>query len=223
MGDSAAGASALQWSITAMSGAAERLPRARVWDRSRAFGVIDEMVWWITIVNATLVRYHAGAYDRVLAGWGPAERYLTEATLTGLRFVRNRIGHGADLAGFVEPGGPGPGAGPELITDWRWKPVPRPAIGWLPPRGRAWEMTRYRAYQAQLTSRTIGEVFGRAAAFLELAAATAGSVTEISLPASREAPPLFSPAARTGSLAHRRPGRWPAVRPSVLQPSRASG
>jgi len=31
-------------------------------------------------------------------------------------------------------------------------------------------MTRYRAYQAQLAGHTIGETFGRAAAFLKLAA-----------------------------------------------------
>jgi hypothetical protein len=30
-------------------------------------------------------------------------------------------------------------------------------------------MTRYRAYQAQLADRTVGDTFGRAAVFLELA------------------------------------------------------
>ena len=40
MGDTAAGATALLWSITAMSDTAERLPRARSWDRPRAFAVI---------------------------------------------------------------------------------------------------------------------------------------------------------------------------------------
>jgi hypothetical protein len=40
-------------------------------------------------------------------------------------------------------------------------------------------MTRYRAYQAQLAGRTIGEIFGRAVAFLELAAANAPSITDI--------------------------------------------
>jgi hypothetical protein len=202
VGDSAAGASALRWSITAMSEAAERLPRAGVWDRSRALGVIGEMVWWVTIVDATLVRYHAGAYDRVLAGRAPAERHLTEATLTGLRFVRNRIGHGADLSEFVAPGAPGPGAGQGLITDWRWKPVPRPVLTSLSPRGRAWETMRYQEYRAQLAGRTIGEIFGRATAFLELAAADASAVTEMSAhAASREVPLLLGPAARTESLA----------------------
>jgi hypothetical protein len=41
-------------------------------------------------------------------------------------------------------------------------------------------MTRYRAYDAHLAGHTIGEVFGRAAAFLDLAAAEAAAVTDIS-------------------------------------------
>ena len=39
-------------------------------------------------------------------------------------------------------------------------------------------MTRYRAYQAHLAGHTLGEVFGRAAAFLKLAAANAPSITD---------------------------------------------
>jgi hypothetical protein len=60
MGDLNAGASALQWAVTAMSDTTDRLPRARVWDRPRAFALIGEAVWWVTIVDATLVRHHAG-------------------------------------------------------------------------------------------------------------------------------------------------------------------
>ena len=37
----------------------------------RAFTVIGEMVWWVTIIDATLVRHHPNAYDRVLAGHVP--------------------------------------------------------------------------------------------------------------------------------------------------------
>ena len=44
MGDPQAGASALVWSITAMSETAERLARAREWDRPGAFAVIGEAV-----------------------------------------------------------------------------------------------------------------------------------------------------------------------------------
>jgi hypothetical protein len=44
--------------------------------------------------------------------------------------------------------------------------VPEPALGALTPRGRAWEMTRYQAYQAQLAGCTVGEIFAQAVAFL---------------------------------------------------------
>jgi hypothetical protein len=179
-GDAAAGASALQWSVTAMSDTTGRLPRMRAGDRPRAFAVISEAVWWVTIVDATLVRHHPDAYDSVLAGQAPAERQLTEGILAGLRFVRNRIGDEADLAEFIEPGDAGPGAGEGRIRGWTWKPVPVPALGSLPQRAQAWEMTRYQAYQAQLAGHTIGATFGRAAEFLKLAAADATAITDIS-------------------------------------------
>ena len=185
MGDLEAGASALDWSVTAMSDTMERLPRVRVWDRPRAVAVIGEAVWCVTIVDATLVRHHPQAYDSVLAGQAPAQRELTEGTLAGLRFVRNRIGDQADLAEFIEPGGPGPRADDGHITEWVWKSAPEPALASLSPRGRAWEMTRYRAYQAQLAGRTVGEVFGRAAAFLKQAAADPHSTTDPSVHAAR--------------------------------------
>lgn len=47
--------------------------------------------------------------------------------------------------------------------------MPEPDLGSLPHPGRAQEMTRYRAYQAQLAGHSIGKTFGRAAAFLNLA------------------------------------------------------
>ena len=52
----------------------DRMPRIRGLDRPRAFAVISEAVWWVTIVDGTLVRYHPEAYDRVLAEWSPRER-----------------------------------------------------------------------------------------------------------------------------------------------------
>jgi hypothetical protein len=145
--------------------------------------VISEAVWWVTIVDATLVRHHPDAYDTVMAGQAPAPRQLVEETLAGLRFVRNRIGDEADLGEFIEPGDTGPGAGQRPITSWAWKPLPEPALGSLPPRGQAWEMTRYRAYQAQLAGHTIGEIFVRAAEFLNLAAANTPAITDTSVQA----------------------------------------
>jgi hypothetical protein len=183
MGDTAAGATALLWSITAMSDTAERLPRARSWDRPRAFAVIGESVWWVTIVDATLVRHHQSAYDGVIARLTPARRRVIDDILAGLRFVRNRIGDEADLAEFIETSPPGPGANRGRITGWTWKPMPEPVLTSLGPRGQAWEMTRYRAYQAQLAGHTTGETFGQAVAFLQLAAAST-SITDISEHAS---------------------------------------
>ena len=172
--------SALLWSFTAMGDTSERLCLVRAWDRARALAVIGEVVWWITMVDATLVRHHPQAYDAALAGQAPAERELVEETLAGLRFVRNQIGGQADLAEFIGPGEPGPAAGDGHITGWAWKPVPEPALESLSPRAKAWEMMRYRAYQGQLAGRTIGETFGRTAGFLKLAATKAPSITDVS-------------------------------------------
>lgn len=185
MGDPAVDASALQWSITAMSETAERLPGVHAWNRERALAAIGEAVWWVTIVDATLVRHHPGAYDGAMEGRTLAERELIEGTLAGLRFVRNQIGQEVDLAEFVENGAPDPGAGNGRITGWTWKPVPEPALASLPPRAQAWEITRYQAYRAQLAGRTVGDIFRRAAGFLTLAAANATSLTDLSLQSAR--------------------------------------
>jgi hypothetical protein len=165
-GDLKAGTSALQWSITAMSDTTRRLSHATVWDQARAFAAISEAVWWVTIVDATLVRHHLEAYDAVIAGQAPAERELVEGTLAGLRFVRNRIGDEADLAEFIEPSEPAPGSVNGHITGWTWKPAP----GSIAPRRQPWQMARYQGYQAQLADHAIGETFTRAEAFLKAAA-----------------------------------------------------
>ncbi len=177
--------SALDWSITAMRDATGRLLRVRVWERPRAFAVISEAVWWVTIVDGTLLRYDPEAYDGVLGGQGLAERRLIEGTLAGLRFVRNRMGHYVDHVDFIHPEASRSGHGDGRITTWTWKSVPEPALASLPPRGQAWEMTRYRAYEAHLAGHTVGAVFGRAAAFLKLVAAGATLVTDISVHAAR--------------------------------------
>ena len=185
VGDPAAGASALQWSITAMSETVERLPGVGVWDRDRAFEAIGEAVWWITMVDATLVRHHLAAYDGVMANQAVTVRRLIEGTLAGLRFVRNQIGSEADLADFIKPAVPGPGAGNARVTGWTWMQVRAPALRSLPPRSRAWEMTRCHGYRAHLAGRTTGETFGRAVAFLTLAGADADFVSGIPAHAAR--------------------------------------
>jgi len=169
MGDPAGRASALAWSVTAMGDAVARLGQMKVADQPRAFAVIGEAVWWVTIVDATLVRHHPDVYDDMMAAQGRGRRRVIEEALGGLRFVRNRMGDEADLAEFIGTGVPGAGKAP--ITAWRWKLVPRPAPGPLTPRGQAWEMTRYRAYLARLAGRAVGETFGCTAEFLTMAAA----------------------------------------------------
>jgi hypothetical protein len=183
-GDVKAGTSALQWSITAMNDTTKRLTRMTARDHPRAFALISEAVWWVTIVDATLVRHHLDAYDRVMADQTPAQRELTEQTLAGLRFMRNRIGDEADLAEFIQPSQNGQDSAAARITGWTWKPVPEPKLAKLSPPRQAWEMSRYQAYQAQLAGHTIGETFGRATAFLKRAVPDAPALTDASAQAS---------------------------------------
>src|SRR5215469_5658399 len=169
IGDQPALASPLGWAIIAMRDTTERLGKVRASDRPQAFAVIGEAVWWVTIVDATLVRYHPDTYDRVLAGLPAAQRQLTESTFAGLRFVRNRMGYYADHADFIQPKRSDDGDHDAPITAWTWKALPPPPTESLPPRGQEWELSRHQAYQDRLAGRTVGETFNRAAAFLALA------------------------------------------------------
>jgi hypothetical protein len=162
-----------------MSDTTERLPRVRAANQPRAFAVIGEAVWWVTIVDATLVRHHPDEYDAVMAGQPPAERRLIEGTLAGLRFVRNRMGQEVDHVDFICPDPRRTSTSNDRITAWTWTTLPGPALDSLPPRGLDWEMTRYQAYQAHLAGHTIGEVFRRATAFLRLAAASAAPIPDV--------------------------------------------
>jgi len=168
-GDTEAEASALGWSIAAMREIIERLAADRARDRAQAVAMISEAVWQVTLVDATLVRYHHQAYEGAMEARAPAERRRIEDTFAGLRFVRNQMGYHADPAVFLRPEGNHPGSDHGGITAWTWRSPGEPALGSLPPRGQAWEMTRYRAYEAQLAGHTIGETFTRAAAFLRQA------------------------------------------------------
>jgi anti-anti-sigma factor len=175
LGDPAVEASALTWSVTAMSEATARLAEGRVWKRPRAVAAIEEAVWWITMVDGTLVRHHPRVYDAALTSQAPAERLLIEQTLAGLRFVRNWMGREGWLGAVIESGDPR--AGHPRITGWTWKHVPEPALARLAPRGQAWEMSRYRAYHAYLAGQTIGTTIGRAVTFVTLTAASAAPIT----------------------------------------------
>jgi hypothetical protein len=147
--------------------------------------VISEAVWWVTMVDATVVRYHPATYDRALARVDPAARRVIEGTFAGLRFVRNRMGYHTDPADFIQPQD-GDDAGDAPVAAWTWSPVPAPALGPVSAAGRAWEMSRYREYRAQLVGRRIGDTTGLAAAFLTqvFAASRPGQDTR-TLPAPR--------------------------------------
>jgi len=172
VGDPPAEADALGWTIAAMGDTVDRLLRARTSDQPHGFAAISEAVWWVTMVDATLVRYHPDVYDAALASHGPAERQVIEGTFGGLRFVRNWMGYHLDHSDFIQPrrvsldsGRPGDGS----IATWTWRSLREPVLAALSARGQEWEMTRYREYQARLAGKAIGETFARAAAFLRLA------------------------------------------------------
>ena len=145
-----------------------RLLHAPATDRPHAIALITEAVWWVTMVDATLVRYHPDTYDSVLAA-DPA-RPVIESTFSGLRFVRNQMGYHVDPADFIRPAdrraiGPN-GSAP--LAAWTWRPVAEPGVDALPARGQEWEMIRYRDYESRLARRSIGETFQCASDFLRL-------------------------------------------------------
>ncbi len=167
-------ASALDWSFAAMVETIDRLPRVKAWDGARAITVIGEAVWWVTIVDATMVRYHPDAYDQVLGA--ERNRQVIDETLAGLRFVRNHMGHDIDHVDFVQAAPRRRGAASNQLGSWTWRRLRCPAVGTLPPRAQEWELDRYEAYQHQLADRPVREAFGRARGFLAQAAAVAAEL-----------------------------------------------
>jgi hypothetical protein len=172
------GTSALSWALTAMQDTTERLGRVGASDRAQAFAVIGEAVWWVTIVDATLVRYYPDDYDTALASLPDKQREETETTFGGLRFVRNRMGYYADHADFIKPRCETGDDSDSPITEWTWQSLPPPLVATLAPRSQEWEMSRYQAYQDLLAGCTIGETFGRTSAFLDLVATTARAAAD---------------------------------------------
>jgi hypothetical protein len=160
-GVAAAPAVAIDWSVTAMTEAAWRLA-AGSWDLPRLAAAVGEAVWWVTLVDATLVRYHPRDYEAALAS-KHIRRRKTEETLEGLRYVRNQLGRSAGPAEFIHPAPDGDGT-------WTWRPLPDPGLAALAPRARQWELSRYRAYQARLAGRDIARTFARCTEFLTHAA-----------------------------------------------------
>jgi len=163
-GVAAAPAVAIDWSVTAMTEATGRLAVADAWDLPRLAAAVGETVWWITLVDATLVRYHPHDYENALASKA-VRRRKTEEALEGLRYVRNQLGKSVDPTEFVRPVARDDGG-----TEWTWCPQPEPGLGELTPRARRWELSRYRAYQARLAERDLVRTFNRCTEFLIQAA-----------------------------------------------------
>ena len=111
-----------------------------------------------------MIRYHHDAYDRALGDLQPAERRLTEGTFTGLRFVRNCMGHYVDPADFIQPQQDSAGRDAPVAA-WTWRHVPAPATSVLRQRS-TWENSRYLHYRAHLAERPVGETVNRTAGFL---------------------------------------------------------
>jgi len=168
-GVAAAPAVAIGWSVTAMTEAAGRLAFAGTWDLARLAAAVGETVWWVTLVDATLVRYHPRSYEEALAS-KDVRRRKTEEALEGLRYVRNQLGRSVDPAGLVCPA-----AGDARATTWTWRPLPDPDLAGLGPRAQQWELSRYRAYQARLAGRDITRTFTRCTEFLARAAGLAAA------------------------------------------------
>lgn len=167
-GVAAAPAVAVDWSVTAMTEAAGRLA-AGSHDLPRLAAAVAETVWWVTLVDATLVRYHPRCYEAALASGAAPEE--AEETLEGLRYVRNQLGRSADPVGFVRHLGEAGG----LPVVWQWAAQPEPGhLDASAPRARQWELSRYHAYQARLSGHDIAQTFALCTAFLTRAARLAG-------------------------------------------------
>lgn len=182
-GPAAAPAAAIDWSAAALADAVGRLERSGTWEPARAATAVSDTVWQVTLLDATLVRYHRRDYETAMARLGPDLRRETEEDLSGLRYVRNQLGRPgdpADPAEFIRPV-PGSSGG----ASWAWSPRPEPPLEALTEDGRDWELSRYRAYQDRLAGRDIIRVFARCADFLQQVAA---AVTDGTSPAAAATP-----------------------------------
>ena len=193
-GVAAAPAVAIDWSVTAMTEAAARLSSSGAWDLPHLSEAVSDAVWWVTLVDATLVRYHPRNYEGALAGRS-ARRRETEQTLEGLRYVRNQLGRSAGLASLIEPV-----SSADTAAGWTWRPLPQPDLVGLGSRARKWELSRYRAYQERLARHDITETFTWCAEFLTLAASLAG---DAGLPRSGRTGHADDPGPQRATLAGR--------------------
>jgi hypothetical protein len=160
---------AFDWSVNAMTEVTRRLE-----DSGHALGLlataataVSDATWWVTLVDATLVRYQPCEYDATLEPLPPAEREEIEQTLAGLRYVRNQVGLHIDPVNFLQAAPATQGA---RAPTWTWSPLPAPVTRGLTPRSQEWEYSRHQAYQRWLAGRPVTRAFTLAAGFLRRAA-----------------------------------------------------
>jgi predicted nucleic acid-binding Zn ribbon protein len=172
------GNTALDWSVTAMCEAVQRLGGALAPDMPQGLAVISEAVWWVTIVDATMIRYHGVIYDRALRLLDPGSRRATEGIFAGLRFVRNQMGYYTDPGSFITRRLVGSGVPGARVAAWTWDTIRSPVLNPAPATRKGWEISRHRQYQAHLAGHTVGETIEWAAAFLTRLHQTASQATE---------------------------------------------
>ena len=191
--DAVAEERALEWSLAGMRDVTERLALCRPEDAAVAFSAVAEAVWWVTIIDARVIRQYMDIYDAVLAAHPPDQRPMIEGTLAGLRFVRNQTTNETISAGFISPPADANGHGYGVIAAWHWNRVPEPALDLLPSDVRSWERSRYQSYQAWLADSIVGDVFERATSFLNLAAARVTAIARALAAADERLSPATEP------------------------------
>jgi hypothetical protein len=171
---------ALDWSLSAMTEATARLARSRPPDagtaEAHAVVAVSDAVWWVTIVDASLIRYHPDSYDATMDALPAARQQEIEQTLAGLRFVRNQMGVHLDPGEFIGVL-PDPAKGEERGAALIWSQLSPPAAGDLSPSGQEWERGRYLAYTERLAGHGVVHTFALAARFLRHAAAAQDEAT----------------------------------------------
>ena len=169
--DAVAEERALEWSLDGMHDVIERLAVHQAADAAAAFEAVGEAVWWVTIIDARLIRQYMDLYDAILAAHPQDQHPVIEGTLTGLRYVRNQLGEDHRPGHFIEP--PGSATAETVTADWQWVHRPEPDLSELLAHGQPWELTRYQAYEQWLAGDSVGQVFQRAGDFLNLATSRA--------------------------------------------------
>ena len=111
----------------------------------KAFAAIGEAVWWISVVDSTLRQ--TAAYKSLMDD-GP---WIKE-TLSGIRSVRNRIGHEASIVDFVDLDHlMHLSSEKRVLSFWTWKAVSSPK--------RSGHEADHQAYVSALQGKLVFDTF----------------------------------------------------------------